>query len=94
MVDTGPIRERLVFSGTVQGVGFRYTCAHYAAELGITGWVRNEYDNTVVGEFQGTPAQINQLITQLKSGRFIRITNIAREPRETMLAESGFEITR
>ena len=39
------IRKRIIFTGTVQGVGFRYR-ARYAAELyGCKGWVRNEYDS-------------------------------------------------
>ena len=41
------IRKRIIFHGRVQGVGFRYTAKHLANSLGITGWVKNEWDGTV-----------------------------------------------
>ncbi len=33
---------RVIFSGRVQGVGFRYTARSVAHRLGVAGWVRNE----------------------------------------------------
>ena len=53
-----PVRWYLLFSGTVQGVGFRWTNQGIAGELGITGWVRNLPDGTVEMELQGAPAQL------------------------------------
>ena len=47
------IRKRIVFHGRVQGVGFRYTAKYLAQSLGLTGWVRNEWDGTVTLEIQG-----------------------------------------
>ena len=35
------IRQRIVFHGRVQGVGFRYTAKYLAQSLGLTGWVDN-----------------------------------------------------
>ena len=43
----------MVFHGRVQGVGFRYTAKMLAQSLGLTGWVKNEWDDTVVMEVQG-----------------------------------------
>lgn len=40
------VRKRIIFRGRVQGVGFRYTAKYLAQSLGLTGWVRNEYDGT------------------------------------------------
>lgn len=38
------VRKRIIFRGRVQGVGFRYTAKYLAQSLGLTGWVRNEYE--------------------------------------------------
>ena len=39
--------------GRVQGVGFRYSARYCALELGLAGWVRNEWDGSVEMEVQG-----------------------------------------
>jgi acylphosphatase len=67
------LRQRIVFYGWVQGVGFRYWARHAANLYGATGWVRNNSDDTVTMEIQGTQEQIDQVITALKNGRFISI---------------------
>ena len=53
------IRQRIVFHGRVQGVGFRYTAKYLAQSLGLTGWVENEFDGTVVMEIQGREPMID-----------------------------------
>lgn len=70
------IRQRIVFHGWVQGVGFRYQARHAAIMFGATGWVRNNYDDTVTMEIQGTQEQIDQVITTIARSRFIRITHM------------------
>jgi len=67
------LRQRIVFHGWVQGVGFRYWARHAAGMYGATGWVRNNPDTTVTMEIQGTQEQIDNVIMSLKQGRFIRI---------------------
>ena len=67
------LRQRIVFHGWVQGVGFRYWARHAADMHGATGWVRNDPDDTVTMEIQGTQEQIDQVILALKRGRFIQI---------------------
>ena len=51
-------RLSLRFVGEVQGVGFRWTSQRLANQIGLTGWVRNEWDGSVSMELQGTSAQI------------------------------------
>ena len=53
------------FTGTVQGVGFRWTCRELARELGLTGWVRNEYDGSVSLEIQGEGADVSMFFVKL-----------------------------
>ncbi len=63
--------ENIWFS--MEGVGFRYTAKHLADSLGLTGWVRNEYDGTVQMEVQGREAMIYKLMEGLNRGMYISI---------------------
>lgn len=85
------IRKQYTFTGRVQGVGFRYSAQYLAQGLGLTGWVRNEWDGTVIMEAQGTEEQLNQLIQMLKRRSFIRIDYVA-ELRIPIQKESGFHV--
>ena len=67
------IRKKIVFYGWVQGVGFRYRAYHAANAVGVTGWVRNNYDDTVTMEIQGTESQIDQVILAIERGTYIKI---------------------
>ena len=84
------IRRRIVFSGYVQGVGFRWR-ARKAAELyGCTGWVRNDWDGTVTMEIQGTEEQIDAVILAIERGRYVRIENMDSRKLPVDGNESGF----
>ena len=62
----GPkVRRRYVFTGSVQGVGFRWTTTNLASSAGATGWVRNESDGSVTAEIQGIREQIDAVIEGL-----------------------------
>lgn len=69
----GIVRRRIVFTGTVQGVGFRWRARHAANLYGCTGWCRNESDGSVTMEIQGEEAQIDRVLEALQDGRFIEI---------------------
>ena len=84
------IRQRIVFTGSVQGVGFRYRACHAAALYGCTGWVRNEYDGSVLMEIQGTEAQISQVIQALDRGTFVRIEGMEVKRIPVEEDEGGF----
>lgn len=71
------IRKHLTFTGQVQGVGFRYRAHSIANELGLTGYVRNEYNGTVEAEVQGTAEAIAEYIRRLQNASYIRIEYIA-----------------
>ncbi len=64
------IRLFLVFDGTVQGVGFRWTTQALAEKVGVTGWVRNMDDGTVQAEMQGPGHDICRVLAALR-GQFI-----------------------
>ena len=71
------IRKHLTFTGRVQGVGFRYRAHSIAVSLGLTGYVKNNYNGTVEAEVQGEPGEIEQFIDGLKHASYIRIEYVA-----------------
>ena len=84
------IRKRIVFSGWVQGVGFRYRARHAAELLGATGWVRNEYDGSVTMEIQGTEEQIDGVSLAIERGRYVKIENMDVRTIPVVPHEQGF----
>ncbi len=58
----------IVVFGLVHGVGFRWFIQKNAQELGIRGYVNNQYDGTVVIKAEGTTSQIDELIKLAKDG--------------------------
>ena len=70
------IRRRFSFSGSVQGVGFRWRARQAANLFGCTGWCRNEWDGSVTMEIQGEEAQIDQVIQAILRGRYIDIERL------------------
>ena len=84
------IRKHIIFTGSVQGVGFRYRARHAAELYGCTGWVRNEYDGSVVMEIQGTEDQIDQVILAVERGTFVRIENMDAKSITVVENERGF----
>ena len=84
------IRIQAEFDGQVQGVGFRYTARHAAGALGLTGWVRNEYDGSVSAEVQGDRAVIQEWLRVIQSGRYIEISHIDMNEIATIDDERSF----
>ncbi len=58
-------RCEVVFSGRVQGVGFRYTACRAAAPLAVTGYVQNLPTGEVKLVAEGTQFEIEQLLASL-----------------------------
>jgi DNA ligase D-like protein (predicted 3'-phosphoesterase) len=63
-----PEAIRADLTGAVQGVGFRESVRRLAGELGLTGWVRNEDDDTLTVHAEGPPAAIEALVAFLREG--------------------------
>jgi acylphosphatase len=60
--------RRLVITGLVQGVGFRYAMAAQARLLGITGWVRNRRDGSVEAMIAGDAGQVAEMLVWSRIG--------------------------
>jgi acylphosphatase len=86
------IRKEIKFTGDVQGVGFRYRAKYAAGGFGITGWVRNESDGTVLMEAQGTEEQINQMLRLINQSPYITIHGINYRDLPVVEHERGFHV--
>lgn len=61
-------RAKIIVSGLVQGVGYRYFVIRHADKLNLKGYTQNLFSGEVVTEVEGEIGLINELITQLKIG--------------------------
>nr|MDO8061671.1 acylphosphatase [Candidatus Freyrarchaeum guaymaensis] len=61
-------RARVVVSGRVQGVFFRYTTRREAKARGVTGWVRNLPDGRVEAVFEGEEEKVRELVDFCRRG--------------------------
>ena len=84
------IRKHIVFTGQVQGVGFRWRARQAAQLYGCTGWCRNDWDGSVTMEIQGTEDAIDQVLRSIESGRYVRIQNLDVTPLFPEPDERGF----
>ena len=85
--------RHIIFTGRVQGVGFRFTALRLANRHHLTGFARNLWDGTVEMLAQGPLSDIDNCIRDIEQtlGDYItdtRIEDIAFDP-----ACEGFKIT-
>ncbi|HUO07737.1 MAG TPA: acylphosphatase [Phycisphaerae bacterium] len=66
--------RRILFSGRVQGIGFRMTAVQFASGRPVSGTVRNLPDGRVEMVVEGESAEIVALVARLSEhfGSFIR----------------------
>jgi acylphosphatase len=84
--------RRYVISGRVQGVGFRWFVEREAAQIGITGWVRNCENGDVEVMATGTREQQISLRGRLQQGpRASRVDHVS-ESAAPLLEASSFRI--
>ena len=60
------MRRTVIFHGTVQGVGFRYTTYQLAKDFAVTGYVRNCRDGSVELVAEGTPGEIGRFLEAIR----------------------------
>ncbi len=69
MAKTVPkIAKRFLITGRVQGVGYRYFAERWASQLGICGYVKNLWDDSVEVYAIGDAAALEELKRQLAEG--------------------------
>lgn len=86
-------RYLMIFTGRVQGVGFRYFTYELATSLRLTGQVRNLMNGNVELEIQGADEDFNQFLKGiLKGNGFIKITDYAMKEILLVPSEKSFKI--
>lgn len=86
------VRKHMVFTGRVQGVGFRYRAFYAAKGIGVTGWVRNNEDGTVEMEAQGSEGQIQKMLKMLQRDSYIKIDKVDTVGVPLDELERGFRV--
>lgn len=85
--------KHILFSGQVQGVGFRYTARHIAGRYNITGFVRNLPDGDVEMLAQGAEQDIDNCIADIQDYFAGQIRDTQIEPVPCNSRYTDFRIT-
>lgn len=81
---------RILMSGRVQGVGFRYWTQLQAEARGLDGWVRNLRDGRVEAVFQGPAAEVETIIEACREGPPVAKVSELQRFEAAALSEQGF----
>ncbi len=82
-----------VFSGVVQGVGFRFFVERKAKELGIRGYVRNLPDGTVEVVAEADEEKLKRFFDEIKEGPpLAKVTGVRYEFLDKEGGFKDFEI--
>lgn len=86
-------RVRIVVTGVVQGVGFRYFTYALARRLGLDGYVRNRMDGAVEAEAEGDEGAVNAFVAELRTGPgAAHVRGVDVVPLEPGGEYDGFEV--
>jgi acylphosphatase len=78
--------------GRVQGVGYRAFVEMKAAELELSGWVRNRRDGSVEAVLQGSPEAVAAMVELCRSGPPASLVSGVEIIGEGVGAFTGFEV--
>ncbi len=84
---------KILLSGRVQGVGFRYFTESVASKYGISGYVANTLNGKVEVVGQGEDEELKQFFKAVKKGpAFSAIIDVKYEEVDSNKKYSKFEI--
>jgi acylphosphatase len=87
------IARRYIVRGRVQGVGYRWFVDYEARQLGLAGWVRNNFDGTVEVLAMGSEQQQTALRRKLQRGpRAARVDEVQESAAEPVAGLTTFRI--
>ena len=86
-------RLRALYSGRVQGVGFRYTVVELARKRAVTGYVKNVWNGDVELVVEGSEQEMLKLLNDIRDCRLGRYVTGERLAWDNALNEfDGFEV--
>ncbi|MFI4860322.1 MAG: acylphosphatase [Phycisphaerales bacterium JB063] len=56
---------RIIYTGKVQGVGFRWTCERLARDFPVAGYVQNQADGSVLLECEGEVDHVTAFLSAI-----------------------------
>jgi acylphosphatase len=83
---------RVRIEGSVQGVGYRTWTERVAAELGLSGWVRNCRDGAVEALFCGPAEQVAEMLERCREGPRAAHVTAVKIVAEGGDAPDGFDV--
>lgn len=85
---------KVIVSGTVQGVGFRYSVATLADAMSIPGTVKSNPDGTVTIVLQANKGKVDEFLKDLPHNLspFAKITNMKVEKLENVGKLHSFRV--
>jgi acylphosphatase len=86
------IRRRVLYSGQVQGVGFRFTAREAAAAHAVAGFVRNLRSGQVEVVAEGPPGELDAFLSDLASRMAGYISSARTEEAPATGEFDGFEV--
>jgi len=85
--------RRVLYTGQVQGVGFRYTTRRIAHRYPVTGYVRNLPDGRVELLAEGSPSDLDQLLADIAAAMSDHIHDTETQSLPPTNRYTTFEIT-
>ena len=90
MSGSARVTKLIRLHGRVQGVFYRESMCRKAAELGVTGWVRNRRDGSVEAMLQGDEETVQRMLEWARRGpEMAQITDM--EVEQGSGSFTGFE---
>lgn len=92
VVSTVLQRRQVLYSGRVQGVGFRYTTRSIARGYEVTGFVRNLPDGSVEVVAEGPADQLDAFLEDVNDRLSDRIQDVKCDRRQALQEFANFGI--
>lgn len=87
------VSRRIVVTGRVQGVGFRFHVEEAARGERVSGWVRNRADGSVEALLVGTPEAVARVESAVRQGpRLARVDSMTVADESVPGDLTGFRV--